>query len=207
MYIPATRHEYSKQTHDKPPSNRLLLIVVAIFLFLWAISHCSCTTAKNAPRKAENLLQKYPEKVVPVFRQAYPCITTAADTFITLTDTVINVDCPDTSAAQYFTVHDTLTHIKQVTKTISIPYRIQLPGRTVVKYIEDSAKIYEMGLRIKRIEAEREAAKAEAKATGEKLHKARKTRNWLWLLLFGATVWITRKLWLPVVGRMVNPLS
>lgn len=175
----------------------LLLCVVAI-----VVSYCSsCTTARNAASKAGKIMDKYPEQVLPELRKKAPCITVNVDTFYTTVDTTITVDCPDTSAAQYFTVHDTIIR----NNTIRVPYRVTLPVRTVVKYIKDSAEIMELNLRIQRLITEREQALEREQATAAKLDKARRTRNWLWLALLICAAIITRKLWWRLLVAKFRP--
>jgi len=177
----------------------LLVCVVAIVL-----SYCSsCYTPAKAKRQAIRAMTQHPEEVLPTLRQLAPCITVNVDTFYTTVDTVINVDCPDTSAAQYFTVHDTITR----SNTIRVPYRVTLPARTVVKYIKDSAEVIECNLREQRLTTERDQSISREQATAAKLSKVQRTRNWLWLVVLICAAIITRKAWLPVVGRMVNPFK
>ena len=179
----------------------LLVCTVAIVL-----SYCSsCYTPAKAKRQALRAMTQHPEEVLPTLRQLAPCITVTVDTFYTTVDTTITVDCPDTSAAQYFTVHDTVTRTER--RTVRVPYTVTLPARTVVEYIKDSAEIMELNLRIARLNTEREQAIQREQATAAKLNKARKTRNWLWMALLICVAWITRKAWLPVVGRMANPFK
>lgn len=206
MYTPSAQHP--KPLPPTPKWQRA--VVVALIMILLAILATylpSCYTPAKAKRQALRAMTQHPEEVLPTLRQLAPCITVNVDTFYTTVDTTITVDCPDTTAAQYFTVHDTLMRIKRVEKTAPISHRIQLPGRTVVKYIKDSAEIMDLNLRNARLTAEREQALGREQTTAAKLDKARRTRNWLWLALLICVAWMTRKAWMPVVGRMVNPFK
>ena len=179
----------------------LLVCTVAIVL-----SYCSsCYTPAKAKRQALRAMTQHPEEVLPTLRQLAPCITVTVDTFYTTVDTTITVDCPDTSAAQYFTVHDTITRTER--RTVKVPYPVTLPTRTVVRYIKDSAEVMECNLRNARLTTEREQAIQREQYTAAKLGKARSTRNWLWMALLACVLIGTRKAWLPVVGRMVNPIK
>lgn len=202
MYIPTAHHH--KQIPPTPKWQRALVVMIILTIAAIILSYLpGCYTPAKAKRQALRAMTSHPEEVLPTLRQLAPCITVTVDTFYTTVDTTITVDCPDTTAAQYFTVHDTITR----SNTVRVPYRVTLPARTVVKYIKDSAEIMELNLRINRLNTEREQALQREQATADKLSKARRTRNWLWLALLACAAIITRKAWLRVVGRMVNPLK
>lgn len=177
-------------------------LIVSILAVLITSAN-SCTTPKNAAKKAEKIMDKFPEQVLPILRKKAPCITVKYDTTFTSIDTVINIDCPETDRYKYFT--DTI--FREVNKTIRIPYKVTLPSKVITKYIEDSAKIKELTLKLEREIIEKEEVIKKEKETADKLNKARKTRNWLWLILILSAIIATRKTWMQVLGKMVNPIT
>jgi len=202
MYIPSVN--YPKQISPNPKWKNVFIwgLIVSILAMLLTFAN-SCTTSKNAAKKAEKIMDKYPEKVLPILRKKAPCITVKYDTTFTSIDTVINIDCPEIDTPKYFT--DTV--IRDVKKTIKVPYRVTLPAKIITKYIEDSAKIKELTLKLDREIFDKEEALKREKETTAKLNKVRKTRNWLWLILIMSAIIATRKTWMQVLGRMVNPIT
>ena len=146
-------------------------------------------------------MDKYPEQVLPELRKKAPCITVKYDTTYNTIDTIINVDCPDSSSAQYFTIHDTV--VKKDFKTIKVPIKVQLPARTIYKYIEDSAKIKELDIKLQRTILEKDEAIKREKETNEKLNKVRKTRNWLWVVIVLLMAWKYRR----QISNLILPLK
>lgn len=79
MYTPYP--QYPKQIPPTPKWKRALAVcIILIIAAIIATYMPSCTTAKNAPTKAGKLMDKYPEKVLPVFRGKFPCTTTGVTT-------------------------------------------------------------------------------------------------------------------------------
>lgn len=115
-----------------------LLSIICISAILF-----SCYTDRKATEQITKAILKKPALTADLTRKAFPCITTSSDTTIVTTDTIINVDCPDTTkateATEYFTIHDTT--IKRITKTIKVPITIQLPSKIIVQKVKDSADI------------------------------------------------------------------
>ena len=111
--------------------------------YLFLIFLVGCYSARKAENQVNKAIEKHPETVLPIFRGKYPCQIIHVDTSYTLTDTIINVDCPD---AQYFEIHDTTVLIK--TKTQTVTKRIQLPVQMITKTIKDSSFEYEYQIKL-----------------------------------------------------------
>ena len=157
--------------------------IIAIMLIVWL---ASCYTPQKAVQQSQRAISKHPAAVLPIFRGAFPCITTHTDTFLTTVDTIINIDCPDTSAVQYFTLHDTITGIKYIDRVKSVPVKVQLPGRIITKYIEDSSKLKEAAIRESNLTAENKKLSGRVDTISTWL-------LWLLLALAGMTVFAFRK--------------
>lgn len=200
MYTPYI--QYPRQISPNPKWGKAIIWgAITSILAIIVIFANSCTTAKNAASKAAKIMDKYPEQVLPELRKKAPCVTIKYDTTYTTIDTVVNVDCPDSNSIEYFTIHDTI--VKNKTNTVKVPVKIQLPSRTIYKYIEDSAKIKELTVKLRRITDEKEEAIKREKETNDKLSKARKTRNWLWVILVLLVAWKCRR----QIVNLVNPLK
>ncbi|MFN9113662.1 MAG: hypothetical protein ACK5XN_26635 [Bacteroidota bacterium] len=206
MYTPPIQYPRHVSPNPKWKNTLIWGLIVSILAIIVSFAN-GCTTAKNAANKAAKIMDKYPEQVLPELRKKAPCITVRLDTVISNIDTVIHIDCPDTSAADYFTIHDTtIRYIRTPTITRRVPVRVQLPGRTIYKYIEDSAKIKELHVKLDRVTSEREAYLKQVLDLNSKLNKARRTRNWLWVILILSVVWKYRRqisnLVLPLKGKV-----
>ena len=112
-----------------------------IFLLLLA----SCYTPNKAIKDAEKSIRKHPASVLPIFRGAFPCIVTASDTIYQVHDTIIEIPCPEGSIFHHYKT-DTIKGIIVQTKVVKIPVRVQLPGKVITKYIEDSSKIKSLSI-------------------------------------------------------------
>lgn len=200
MFIPYIQQP--RQVSPNPNWRNVIIIgiIVSILAFIVTFAN-SCTTPKNAAKKAAKIMDKYPEQVLPELRKKAPCITVKYDTTYNTIDTIINVDCPDSSSAQYFTIHDTV--VKKDFKTIKVPIKVQLPARTIYKYIEDSAKIKELDIKLQRTILEKDEAIKREKETNEKLNKVRKTRNWLWVVIVLLMAWKYRR----QISNLILPLK
>lgn len=136
----------------------------------------SCNTEKKLTAKAESFTTKFPKKALPFFREKFPCVETKSDTTIFLTDTTFYVDCPDTSAAQYFTLHDTLvTNIYHPGKTMKVPVTLPQKVVTVVKTIEDLSRIKEIDILLQDEIKKADICEAKNKTKGKVI---------LWLIVF-----------------------
>ena len=104
------------------------------FLLLVVLLGC------NPTKQAQKLIEKHPEKVLPVFRSAFPCTTEKIDTIYNWHDTTIFVDC--VPIIDTFYKQGILSRFK-VKKVISIR------TSTIIKEVEDSAKIRALQLELK----------------------------------------------------------
>ena len=200
MYTPPIQYQRPNMQNPKWKNVLIWYAVIAILAIVVTFAN-GCTTAKNAANKAAKIMDKYPEQVLPELRKKAPCITVKYDTTYNTIDTIINVDCPDSSSAQYFTIHDTV--VKKDFKTIKVPIKVQLPARTIYKYIEDSAKIKELDIKLQRTILEKDEAIKREKETNEKLNKVRKTRNWLWVVIVLLMAWKYRR----QISNLILPLK
>lgn len=123
------------------------------YLFILML-FASCYTPNKAIKDAQKSIRKHPLSVLPIFRNQFPCIVTDADTIYQVHDTIIEVPCP--TEIVHETKIDTIKGVIVQTKIVKIPVRVQLPGRIITKYIEDSSKLKELSIQIndknKRIE-------------------------------------------------------
>jgi len=178
--------------------NRDFWLLMTILIGILLIALCSgCNTAKKAVRQSTNAIANHPKEVLPIFRGAFPCVETSADTTFFINDTTIYVDCPDSvSASQYFTLHDTVivagkTIIKEG-KTIRVPVTLPQKTITVVKTVEDLSRIAEKDIVIK--ETQDKADKFE--------NGMDKWRKWFFILLG-----ITLVSWIPYVIKLKKSFS
>lgn len=149
------------------------------YLFILML-FASCYTPNKAIKDARKALDKHPAHVLPIFRNAFPCIVTASDTIYQVHDTIIEIPCP--TDVIHETKVDTIKGIIVQTKIVKVPVRVQLPGRIITKYIEDSSKLKELGLQIN----EYKQALLEKDKRIEKLENKIARRNkiiWLFLIL------------------------
>lgn len=163
--------------------------LIFFLLVLFVAAFGSCYTQKKAQQQTQKALAVYPSIVADIARTAFPCVTTKADTIITTQDSLIYIDCPDigNGSAEDF-IKDTivLTKIVNSTKTIKVPVLLPVKTVTVIKKVEDSAKIFLLN---KQLEAEKKvSANNQAKADMLQRKSERKSK-WLWgllLLLIGS---------------------
>lgn len=102
----------------------------------------SCYTPNKAIKDARKALDKHPAYVLPIFRNQFPCIVTASDTIYQVHDTIIEIPCPTETKV------DTIKGVIVQTKIVKVPIRVQLPGRIITKYIEDSSNLKELALQL-----------------------------------------------------------
>ena len=112
---------------------QLLIALAAIALF-------SCYNTKTAIKQTNHALVFFPAVVAKIARTAFPCISLKSDTVITNIDTVVIVDCPDFKEPDsvQIKVHDT---VKIGRTTIKVPVTLPIRTITILKVVEDSAKI------------------------------------------------------------------
>lgn len=111
------------------------------YLFILML-FASCYTPNKAIKDARKALDKHPAYVLPIFRNQFPCIVTASDTIYQVHDTIIEIPCPTETKV------DTIKGVIVQTKIVKVPIRVQLPGRIITKYIEDSSNLKELALQL-----------------------------------------------------------
>ena len=119
------------------------LITSTLITLLLIIS--GCYTAKKADKAIDKAQRNYPEVVAKKARSLYPCTTTKQDTAYIQHDTIIEIPCPEVPIiVDTLLLRDTFrdTLVLSNTNRIKVPVRVQIPTRTITKYVEDSAKIY-----------------------------------------------------------------
>ena len=141
----------------------------------------SCYTPNKAIKDARKALDKHPAHVLPIFRNAFPCIVTDADTIYQVHDTIIEIPCP--TEVVHETKVDTIKGIIVQTKIVKVPVRVQLPGRIITKYIEDSSKLKELGLQIYRYEQDILAKDKRIEKLENKIERRNKIIWWFLILL------------------------
>lgn len=107
----------------------LLLIIIS-----------GCLTSKHADKKLSQIGKKFPSKIASIARDSFPLIVTKIDTtFIAIQDTVIWIECPDTTI---ITNTDTFTLKPSYgKKRIAIAVKLPITTYYITKSVEDSAKI------------------------------------------------------------------
>lgn len=147
-----------------------LLIVLILF--------SSCYTEKKASVSTDKAHDKYPVMVAKKTRDWFPCVKIKADTTIKL-DTVydlIEVQCPDT-IKYVVDSFETVTAVK-VPVYIKVPIAAPIQTITVVKTIEDSAKIFVLSDELKQCDNEKNKLESKVKKRG-------KVIMWLIFLVIG----------------------
>lgn len=161
-----------------------LLFLSVIIIFITLILSCNKYTEKAATKEVNKAYINYPKVIAKIAKDAYPCIVVKKDTIITYTDSTYYVDCPDissTTAADYLGP-DTITITKTLPgKKIRVP--IYLPSKiiTITKYIEDSAKIFQLSDAIHTLT--NEAAKLNEDKEKLEAKVAKKNKYLLYLLI------------------------
>lgn len=98
--------------------------------------------ACNPTKQAQKLIEKNPDKTLPVFRAAFPCTEAKIDTIYNWHDTTIFIDCiPIIDTVKVQTLQTVLSPFK-VKKVLS--YRTA----TITKYIEDSSRLKSLKLQL-----------------------------------------------------------
>lgn len=156
-----------------------LLILIILFT--------SCNTAEKLTYKA---ISKDRAKVAEITRKEWPCTTTKADTTYR-TDTLydlIEVQCPDTLIRV-----DSFETAVRVPVYIKVPIQREVRTVTVIKLVEDSAKIFILTANVAALQAD--VAKITAERDNFKAAR-NKWRKWClitWGLLVIVGVLFTAK--------------
>lgn len=118
--------------NNKPFYYLIIFSILAIASMVMIILN-SCYTPKKADKQINKALQHYPDKVATIARNAFPCVPLKSDTVISYIDTIIQVT--DTIIERK---NDTIFAKVQIKSPVTIQQKIV----TIIKKVEDSAKIY-----------------------------------------------------------------
>lgn len=172
-------------TTNNKPYYILVLIAIATAV-LMATMFTGCYTPNKAQKQVQKALTHFPAIVAETARTAFPCAPVANDTTIVYTDTTIEANCPD----PYFTVHDTVRTNFVQTKTVKVPVSIPQKVVTIVKTVEDSAKLFlqrkAMQGQIDDITTDRDSWKKSAAEWEDKADTRGRWNLWLIILLLAA---------------------
>lgn len=164
---------------------RTLIQLIIIGLLIMCFSRCS--TPEKLISKA---MAKDPAAVAKATRDLFPCTDLLkADTAMVFRDSLIYIDCPDTTRNSPYevTVYDTATRV--VTKTIRIPVTVRLPAQVITRWYEDSAKIFLLHKDVQRLQADTAQLRASRDEwRGKAKHRA--TENWIWRAIATVLIFI-----------------
>lgn len=156
--------------HTKYIAQIFLAVIIWIMLAMFLTS---CNTAQRATRQVNKALFFHPEVVAKIARSAFPCIVNKSDTAIVQYDTTIIADCPEVNNYIPFNPLDTLFLLPSLPQIVKVPVVVKIPGRTITRTVEDSAKIKVMQSEIDTLTSDKET-----------LQKSNRNKN-KWLLYFG----------------------
>lgn len=146
-----------------------------------------CYTAKKAEQQVNKADSKFPEVVAKLARDKYPCTDLLKpDTAILYKDTTVFIDCPDSIPATYEVVRtDTVNNT--LVRTVRVPVTVKLPGQTITRWFEDSAKLKLSAIEYNRVVKNNETLQAKNEKLSGKLKHAN-TENWIWRLIATALI-------------------
>lgn len=155
----------------------LIAMLVAI-TFLMVILFSSCYTEKKATEQVNKADSKFPQVVAKLARDKYPCTELLKnDTAVIFQDSIIYLECPDTSLIFESIKFDTA--YKVVTKTVRVPVTVRIPSQVITKYFEDSAKLKLCSIAIDNLTADNKDQAATIKKQDRKIGNKNK-ENWIW---------------------------
>jgi len=108
-----------------------------VMVFLWGCYTPEKATDKKtqkAVKKAERLLNKYPDVMASKFREVFPCEVTKVDTFYDWQNSTVYVECPTQPVK---TETDTLY---VPSEPIRVPCPTKIERITITKTVKDSAE-------------------------------------------------------------------
>ena len=127
-------------THTQRTPDDIIRAIIAIFIAALIIWLSSCYSPRKALDKA---YRKAPTEVAKFTREKFPCITVASDTVTQLVEVTTEADCPPSDTVVLLKTDSVPVEIYRTnTRTVRVPVRVQVPGRTITIRVEDSAKIY-----------------------------------------------------------------
>lgn len=150
------------------------ILTASIILLLFG-----CLSSRRASRLTDKILRSYPEVIAKVARDKFPCELQKIDTIISLKDSTIWVECPDSIK----TVVPTFTKDSIIIKKVKILVPVNLPVKTItiVKEIEDLSKIVV-------IDAENAKLRVENEKMAVIQTKKNKVIKWLIFVLIGLII-------------------
>lgn len=170
-----------------------------LIIILTAILFSGCYNAQKATEQVNKADSKFPEIIAKLARDKYPCTDLLKnDTAVIYKDTLVYIECPDTSVTNNnpFEVLRTDTVNKVITKTIRVPVTLPIRTQVITKWFEDSAKLKLAALSMDKITKENQQLQTDLKAIQGKLKTRTKYLWWLLALCIGLTVWNFRKLFI-----------
>lgn len=171
----------------------------ANILFIACVIFTSCYTEKKALEQVNKANDKFPKVVAELARDKYPCTDLLKpDTTTILRDSLIYVDCPDTSANRNdytFVRVDTFNRVVTNTKTIKVPVHIPIVREVITNYYEDSAKIKLYDLALNKATTENTKLKETVSKQDKKIANKNK-ENWIWrIIALALLAWQGIRLW------------
>jgi len=144
-----------------------------------------------------------PAIVAKYARDKYPCTDLLKnDTAIIWRDSTIYIECPDNSNPfEVVTVRtDTVNNV--VTRVVKVPVKVQLSGKIVTRWYEDSAKLKIAAVELNGCITAREKLQAANDNLTVKI--ARKTKeNWIWrVIILCWLVWKGIKLYRKIMIKI-----
>ena len=175
-----------------------------VLIIIVAIMSSSCYNTKKAIRQTNHALVNYPAVVAKIARTAFPCIVTKSDTLITYTDTTIIVNCPtgndfeggDIGINGDVVKHDTLNKHDTISikRTVKVPFILPVKTITVLKVVEDSAKIELMQTEVNSQDETIVNLEKENAQLSETVKRKNKWILYLWLAVAVSAIGIILKL-------------
>jgi len=173
-------------THKINPQSQIKIVWLMLLSIIVIAILAGCTTAEKLLNKAE---QKDPAIVAKYARDKYPCTDLLKpDTAVIWRDSTIYIECPDNSNPfEVVTVRtDTVNNI--VTRVIKVPVKVQIPGKIVTRWFEDSAKLRVSAVELNGcIEAVKKLQAANDKLTVKIARKSKE--NWIWRVIALCLMW------------------
>jgi hypothetical protein len=104
------------------------------FLLLVVLLGC------NPTKQAKKLIEKHPDKTLPVFRSAFPCTDERIDTVYNWHDTTIFIDCVP--------IIDTVKTLQSIFSPFKVKKVLSYRTATITKHIEDSSRLKSLKIQL-----------------------------------------------------------
>ena len=165
---------------------------------LIALLLCGCYTQKKATEQVNRANDKFPGVVAKLARDKYPCSEVLKpDTAVIWKDTVVYVDCPDTSSNPFQVVrYDTVNKVVTLPgRTIKVP--VTIPAKTVYidRWFEDSAKLKLAAIERDKLVKENEKQKKTIQDKEKTIRKLTKSVIGLSIPLFLILLYVVYRVW------------